>query len=88
MYSDGLSMLYNEFIMNILNDIINTLLCPSKNNSNTIELTVHTSCYWGRRLTLCYLFQVKFQLASIQKPNILSFKTLANTVCNFSQNET
>ena len=33
--------LYNEFIMNILNDI-NTLSCPSKNNSNTIELT-HTS---------------------------------------------
>ena len=47
--------LYNEFIMNILNDI-NTLLCPSKNNSNTIELTVNTSYYWGRRLTLCYSF--------------------------------
>ena len=30
------------------------LLCPSKNNSNTIELTVHTSCYWGCRLTLWY----------------------------------
>ena len=45
--------LYNEFIINILNDI-NTLSCPSKNNSNTIELTVHTSCYWGHRLTLCY----------------------------------
>ena len=30
------------------------LSCPSKNNSNTIELTVHTSCYWGLRLTLCY----------------------------------
>ena len=25
-----------------------------KNNSNTIEITVHTSCYWGLRLTLCY----------------------------------
>ena len=32
----------------------NTLACPSKNNSNTIELTVHTSSCWGRRLTLCY----------------------------------
>ena len=39
-------------IMNILNDI-NTLLRPSKNNTNTIELTVHTSCYWGLRL-LCF----------------------------------
>ena len=29
---------------------INTLLCPSKNNSKQIELTVHT---WGLRLTLC-----------------------------------
>ena len=25
------------------------MLCP-----NTIELTVHTFCYWGLRLTLCY----------------------------------
>ena len=41
--------LSNEFLMNIPNDI-NTLSYPSKNNSNTIELT----CYWGRRLTLCY----------------------------------
>ena len=30
--------------MNILNDI-NTMSCPIKVNSNTIELTVHTSCY-------------------------------------------
>ena len=27
--------------------------CPFKVNSNTIELTVHTSCYWGHRPTLC-----------------------------------
>ena len=45
--------LNNEFITNILNDI-NTLSCPSKNNSNTIELAVQSSCYWGLRLTLCY----------------------------------
>ena len=44
--------LYNEFIINILNDI-NTLLCPSKSNSKQIELTVHASCYWVLRLTLC-----------------------------------
>ena len=40
--------------MNIVNDR-NTLLCPCRNNSNIIELTVHTSCYWGLRLTLCYI---------------------------------
>ena len=45
--------LYNEFLMNILNDI-NIVLCPLKSNSNTIELTVHTSCYWGLGLILCY----------------------------------
>ena len=39
--------------MNILKDI-NTVLCLLKSNSNTIELTVRTSCYWGLRLTLCY----------------------------------
>ena len=33
--------LYNEFLVNILNDI-NIMLCPIENNSNTIELTVHT----------------------------------------------
>ena len=44
--------LYNEFIIKVINDI-NTLLCPSKSNSKQTEPTVHTSCYWGRRLTLC-----------------------------------
>ena len=42
--------------MKILNDK-NTMLCPIKNNGNTIELTVHTSCYWDLRLsvhTSCY----------------------------------
>ena len=43
---------YNDFLMNILNDV-NTMSCLLK-NSNTIELTVHTSCYWGHELTLCY----------------------------------
>ena len=31
--------------MRILNDI-NIMLCPIKSDSNTIELTVHASCYW------------------------------------------
>ena len=44
--------LFNEFIMNILNDK-NTLSCPRKNKSNTFVLTVQTSCYRGLRLTLC-----------------------------------
>ena len=37
------------------------LSCPSKSNSKQIELTVHTSCYWGLRLTLCY-FQKEITL--------------------------
>ena len=49
-----LTYLYNEFTINILNDM-NSLLCPSKSNSKRIELTVQPSCYWGLRLTLCYL---------------------------------
>ena len=32
---------------------INTMLYPIIFNSNTIELTMHTSCYLGLRLTLC-----------------------------------
>ena len=44
----------NKFLMSILNNI-NTVLCPLKSNGNTIELTVLTSCYWGLRLTLCWL---------------------------------
>ena len=40
--------------MNSVN-YINTMPCPIKSNSNTIELTVHTSCNWGLRLnsTIC-----------------------------------
>ena len=39
----------SNFIRNI-----NTMLCPIICNSDTIELTVHTTCYWGLRLTLCW----------------------------------
>ena len=46
----SLELWYNT---NILNDK-NTLSCPSKSNSKRIELTLHTSCYWCLRLTLCY----------------------------------
>ena len=53
--------LYNEFIINIVNDI-NSLLCLSKSNSKWIELTVHTSCYWGLRLTLCYIMFLSINL--------------------------
>ena len=34
--------------------IINTVSCPIIFNSNTIELAVHTSCYFGLGLTLRY----------------------------------
>ena len=40
-------MLFHTFIPH-------NLSCPSKSNSKRIEFTVHTSCYWGLRLTLCY----------------------------------
>ena len=31
------------------------MLCPIIFDSNTIELNMHTSCYLGLGLTLCYL---------------------------------
>ena len=42
-----------EFFTLYSEDNINTLLCPIICNSNTIELTVHTSCYC-LELNLCY----------------------------------
>ena len=35
--------------------VIDNVSCPIIFDSNTIELTVHTSCYFGLRLTLCYM---------------------------------
>ena len=32
---------------------INTMSCPITVNSNLIELSVHTFCYWELRLTVC-----------------------------------
>ena len=58
MYLYNEFILYKEFIINIVNTI-NTLPCPSKSNSKRIELTLHTSCYWGLRLTLCYIEKQK-----------------------------
>ena len=43
---------------------INTLSCPSKSNSNTIELTVDTSCYCGR-LTAFYIQIEKYETIHI-----------------------
>ena len=37
-----------------------TLSCPSKSNSKRIELTVHTFCYCGLSLTLCYMTTKRF----------------------------
>ena len=50
-YSNGIKMTLKVRITPMetnerLNEIvINTLSCPIKNNGNTIELAVHTSCY-------------------------------------------
>ena len=43
-WQDVLKFELNENINEIVYDI-NTMSCPIKVNSNTIELTVHTSCY-------------------------------------------
>ena len=45
--------------MNFLNDI-KSMLCPIKNNSNTIELTVHTSCYF-----LCYYIKINEECSAM-----------------------
>ena len=37
--------LNNEFLMKFIDDM-NTMSCPIIFNSNTMELTMHTSCYW------------------------------------------
>ena len=44
--------LYNEFIMKFKDDI-KTMLYPIIFKSNTILLTMNTSCYLGLGLTLC-----------------------------------
>ena len=40
----------------------NTMLCPIKVNSNTIELAVHTSCYCVLDLLFVYLHAVQLYL--------------------------
>ena len=49
---------YNEFLIKFQDDI-NTMLCPKIFKSNTIELTVHTSCYWVLDLLCVNLFHCK-----------------------------
>ena len=51
-------ILYNEFLMKLAIDI-NTMLCPLKVISNTIELTVHTSCYFVLDFLSVILFMMK-----------------------------
>ena len=48
------------------------MLCPIKGSSNTIELTVHTSCYWFLDL-LCVKY-VKMKASKIKNFNIIQFK--------------
>ena len=52
------------------NSVTYILSCPSKSNSKLIELPVHTSCYWGLKLTLCYLTN---KLTNIRGRQILKF---------------
>ena len=47
--------LIDEVFVVLFARLRNTVSCPLKSNSETIELTVQTSCYWGLRLTLCFL---------------------------------
>ena len=50
--------------MNILNDV-NIILCPIKNDSYTIELTVHNSCYWVLDL-LCVIYAKNIEQARLK----------------------
>ena len=52
--------------------------CPIIFNSNTIELTVHTSCYLGLRLTLCYRdwFSIKIRSVCFL---VLKFEVVSQT---------
>ena len=45
------------------------MLCPIKFKSNSIELTMHASCYLGLRLTLCYMQYTTCQVHNLfQEP--------------------
>ena len=56
-------------------------MCPSKSNSQQIELTVPTSCYWGLRLTLCYSFYIhSFQQDQYSLHKMLSFRPGLNPI--------
>ena len=63
------------------------MLCPFKVNSNTIELTVYTSCYWGLRLTLCYRYKkVCSKMTKSQLLRIIgNFSTPTGSKKNFNK---
>ena len=63
---------YNEFLMNILNDI---------NTINTIELTVHTSCYW----VLDLLYVSTLPTKSDKRNNLRFHKALHSIGCGESR---
>ena len=49
------------------------MLCPVIFQSNTIEVTVHTSCCLGLRLTLCYILIEAYPIDwpyKVEKTNI------------------
>ena len=65
--------LYNEFLMNFYNDI-NTLSWPII-FKNTIELTMHTSCYC-LELTYSVLLGLTFAKQNLSTLDSLSFKII------------
>ena len=63
----------NRISNEIVNDI-NTMLCPIKSNSNTIELTVHTSSY----CVLDLLCKASFSFAETNTTNQATLTLLRN----------
>ena len=56
----GLQSIRGKWISNKILDDENNMLCTIKVNSNTIELTVHTSCYWVLDLLCVTYIQLVF----------------------------
>ena len=60
--------------------------CPIIFNSNTIELTMHTSCYYGLRLTLCYCFRKNLSVEDLER-FVATFKKHAGSKQTLSKED-
>ena len=58
--------------------------CPVIFNSNTIELTMHTS-YYCLELTLCYLLQITLKATRLLSSAISTYLTTPNAGRNIQQ---